>query len=88
MTFMKNFTEVGTFEALYACQKWLRDNGYSYGPTSAMGPVPVLKGDFLIAKWHNLSKAEKQALDGYVDGDFREGPLTLHLKETPEGAQP
>ncbi len=25
MTFTKQFTEAGTFEALYACQKWLRD---------------------------------------------------------------
>ncbi len=88
MTFTKQFAEAGTFEALYACQKWLRDNGYSYGSTSRMGPMPVLKGDFCIAKWHNLTKAEKQALDGYVDGDFREGPLTLRLKQAPEESHP
>lgn len=88
MTYSKQFAEVGTFEALYACRRWLRDNGYSYGSTSATGPMPVLKGDWSIAKWHNLTKSERRALDGYVDGDFREGPLTLRLKDAPaEGEQ-
>ena len=48
--FPKTFTEPGTFQALYAAEKWLDENGYSYGPGSAMHPTPVLKGDFMIVK--------------------------------------
>ncbi|WP_426113486.1 hypothetical protein [Pseudomonas sp. DSP3-2-2] len=83
--FTKTFTEPGTFQALYAAQKWLDENGYSYGPGSAMHPVPVLKGDFIIAKWKNLTRKEIAQLDGKIDGNFREGPVTVTLNVEPEG---
>jgi len=81
--FTKTFTEPGTFQALYAAEKWLADNGYSYGPGSAMHPMPVLKGDFVIAKWKNLTKKEIAQLDGKVDGNMREGPVHIVLKVGP-----
>jgi len=82
--FTKTFTEPGTFQALYAAQKWLDENGYSYGPGSAMHPMPVLKGDFIIAKWKNLTRKEIVQLDGKIDGSFREGPVTVTLKAEPQ----
>ncbi|HEX8595365.1 MAG TPA: hypothetical protein VF682_19150 [Pseudomonas sp.] len=82
--FTKTFTEPGTFQALYAAQRWLDENGYSYGPGSAMHPVPVLKGDFIIAKWKNLTRKEIAQLDGKIDGNFREGPVTVTLKVEPQ----
>ncbi|AMX90843.1 hypothetical protein IPC618_21455 [Pseudomonas aeruginosa] len=78
--FQKTFDQTGTFEALYACQQWLSANGYSYSSTCRDGPVGVMKGDYGIAKWRNLTREERAELHGTVDGDFREGPLVLRLK--------
>ena len=84
MAFEKVFDQKGTFEALHAAQRWLRERGYSYGSTCACCPVGVLHGDYLIAKWRNLTRQERAELDGALDGDFREGPLTLRLKRPPQ----
>ncbi len=84
MSFQANFNRTGDFEAWYECQQWLTERGYSFGSTCVMSPVGVLKGDYSIAKWRNLSTQERAALDGTVTGDFRNGPLTLVLKEAPE----
>ncbi|KQQ60100.1 hypothetical protein ASF84_05155 [Pseudomonas sp. Leaf127] len=81
--FKKKFDQQGTFAALYAAQKWLTANGYSYSSTCAMHPVAILKGDYLIAKWRNLTEKEIQALDGRMDGDFRDGPVWVVLDQTP-----
>lgn len=82
--FQMTFDQQGTFAALYAAQDWLTMNGYSYSSTGAMGPVGILKGDYRIAKWHNLTRKERAELDGTLDGNFREGPLLLRLKEPPQ----
>ncbi|WP_426113482.1 hypothetical protein [Pseudomonas sp. DSP3-2-2] len=47
---------------------------------TGLDPVPVLKGDFIIAKWKNLTRKEIAQLDGKIDGNFREGPVTVTLK--------
>ena len=83
MQFEKKFEQKGTFAAWNAACRWLRDNGYSYSSTCVGGPVGVLKGDYCIAKWRNLTPKERSQLDGTVYGDFREGPLTLRLKSAP-----
>lgn len=79
--FQMVFDQQGTFQALYAAQRWLAEHDYSYSSTCASGPVGVLKGNYVIAKWHNLTRKERAALDGTLDGNFREGPLVLRLKE-------
>ncbi|WP_208787097.1 hypothetical protein [Yersinia canariae] len=85
MSFQLLFEQKGDFQAWYACQAWLNDRGYSYGQTSARAPgAGVLKGDFCIAKMHNLTKREISQLDGIVDGNFRDGPVCLRLKVEPE----
>ncbi|HDL6885646.1 TPA: hypothetical protein PXL93_001581 [Yersinia enterocolitica] len=85
MSFQQKFEQKGDFKAWKACQAWLDNRGYSYGSTSARAPgCGVLKGDFLIAKMHNLTKQEINQLDGIVDGNFRDGPVTLRLKHAPE----
>ena len=79
--FKITFNEKGLFQAWYACQKWLDEHGYSYGSTSCRAAgVGVLKGNYIIAKMHNLTRQEIKDLDGIVDGDFRDGPVTLSLK--------
>jgi hypothetical protein len=81
--FTKTFSNEGTFQALYAAQDWLQSNGYSYGSLCREMPVGILKGDWAIAKWKNLTKKEISELDGHFDGDKREGPITILLKAAP-----
>lgn len=83
MAFEISFEREGPFESWYACQRWLTERGYSFGSTCVMSPVGVLKGDYTIAKWRNLTPKERAELDGSVSGDFRNGPVTLTLKVAP-----
>ena len=81
--FTKTFSNPGTFQAFYAAQKWLEQNGYSFGSTCRGSPVGILKGDFIIAKWRNLTKREIEQLDGRLVGDMRDGPVAIHLNSVP-----
>lgn len=81
--FKKTFDCPDTFNSLYAAQNWLAERGYSYGPGSVMCPMPVLKGDYQIAKWKNFTKQEIAQLDGKIDGNFRDEPVTVTLKVAP-----
>lgn len=81
--FQKVFQGNGeTFSALYQAEKWLRENGYSVGPTSIDGPQGVAKGDIYIPKWRNMTRKQISKLDGTLRAD-REGPAWLFLKEPP-----
>jgi hypothetical protein len=44
-------------------------------------PRGILRGDAVIAKWRNLSHAERVALDGLMTGDMRHGPVTVTLHD-------
>lgn len=48
------------------CAAWLEANGYSYGEMQRDAPIGVLKGDYAIAKWRNMSALEKRGLHGTV----------------------
>lgn len=82
-SFRKTFTGQVPFEAMNACRDWLEARGYSSGSTCVMHPTGVLKGDFEIAKWRNLTRKEIAALDGSITGNTRKGPVTLVLKAAP-----
>jgi hypothetical protein len=69
------FSEQGTFAALAAARQWCREHGVSMGSTQAMGPAGLLIGEYAISKWRNMTKAEQAALDGRIEGNFRDGPL-------------
>lgn len=81
--FSKTFSEHGTFQAFYAAQRWLEKNGYSFGSNCRGSPVGILKGDFIIAKWRNLTPREIDQLDGQMTGDMRNGPVTVRLTVAP-----
>lgn len=72
----------GNFESMYAAERWLTENGYSRGSSCASSPTGLLKGDYHIAKWKNLTKKEKYHLDGVMEGDLRNGPLTISIYYT------
>lgn len=74
------FTESGTFAALYAAQDWLRQHGYSYGSQQRGSPTAIKKGDYIIGKWRNLSADDRAEMDGTMEGDFRDGPVTIKIK--------
>ncbi|WP_250467671.1 hypothetical protein [Caballeronia sp. GAFFF2] len=74
------------FEAVYSAEAWCAENGYSVGAAQQGAPRGLLRGDFAIAKWRNLSPAERLSLDGTMTGDMRNGPVTIHIKATGEKA--
>lgn len=76
------FTQQGTFQALYAAQAWCRKFGISFGQSCCTGPTGLLFGEYdWIAKWRNLTPKERSELHGTMDGDFREGPVVITLKD-------
>ena len=76
-------TADGDFSGLYAAEKWLRDAGYSYGPTQADGPQAIFAGDCVVSKWRHLSSAERAQVDGTIDaiaGDRRNNGVVVTLR--------
>lgn len=75
------FDEKGTFQSLYAAQKWCHDNGYSYGSLARNEPVAIMKGEYeLPQKWFNISDEDRELVDGLIlSNDFREGILKILL---------
>lgn len=77
------FNQKGTWRAKEAAEAWCRENGISVGQSSADGPSGLLFGDYKwIAKWRNLTRQERDDLHGTMDGDFREGPVVIILKDS------
>jgi hypothetical protein len=83
MQFEKKFEQKGTWAAYDVARQWLKESGYSYGSSSVDGPVGILKGDFCISKWRNMTPKERSQLDGTLSGELREGPVVIRLKVAP-----
>jgi hypothetical protein len=81
------FDQQGTFEALYAAKAWCKENGVSYGSSCAMSPTGLMRGEYQIAKWRNLSTSERESLDGTMTGNFREGPVTITLRDLQQNTE-
>ena len=73
------FDSAGTFEACSAAEAWCAANGYSVGRAQAHSPRGILRGDFDIQKWRNLRRRERDALDGVMTGDMRNGPVFVEI---------
>jgi hypothetical protein len=73
------FNNAGTFAANYAAEDFARSCGFSVGSMQRGAPRGILYGDYLISKWRNMSRKEILALHGVMEGDFREGPVTIRL---------
>lgn len=73
----KTFKAGDDFEAFYAAEKWLEDNGYSSGSMERERPIGIAKGDCYISKWRNLGQ-DKALLDGCIAaGDKRNSDVTV-----------
>ena len=73
------FTQDGEFEAYRAAQEWLNAGGFSWGQGQRGAPCGILFGDFIIAKWKNLTIAERRECHGELTGDHRLGPVTVRI---------
>lgn len=74
------FGESNEFAACRAAEAWCESQGISVGPSQADGPRGLLWGDFQIAKWRNLTPAERKACHGLMTGNMRHGPVTVTVK--------
>jgi len=70
------------FVAFHRARRWCDGVGLSVGSLCGPCPIGVLVGLFGIAKWRNLTAAERRRLDGRLvaPGGFRHGPVVLELK--------
>ena len=78
----KTFTGTETFEAMRAAERWARAFGWVIAPNQAGSPRGISFGDFLsIAKWRNLTVAERAECDAYMIGNGRHGPITITTEQ-------
>ena len=70
------------YALMHATEQWCRDHGVSCGPTDRSRVRGLLVGEFLIAKWHNLTAKERRECHGTITGDGREGPLFLRISRS------
>jgi hypothetical protein len=75
------FFKEGAFGSYYEATGWCIENGYSYGSMCGPLPIALLKGDYNIAKWKNLTSRERQEVDGIMTGDFISGEVTIIIYE-------
>lgn len=78
----RTFSESGDFAAFDAACSWLSSLGYSIGSMQRGDPIGVVRGDCSIAKWRNLTAADRLVLDGIIEGDKRNGPVTVTLRDS------
>lgn len=62
---------------------WCEENGYSVGEMCGPQPIGIMRGEWQIAKWRNLTKREQDQLDGTITGNFRDGPVKVTIFATP-----
>ena len=67
------------FGAQYAAEAWLRERGFSLGPSQVDGPQAIWHGDCYVSKWRNLSAAEKREVHAIMDG-ARGGMVRITLR--------
>lgn len=78
----QSFDVSGTFESMWAAEKWLHENGYSYGSPCRTQPIAIRKGKYdLPQKWKNFDEEDKELVDGVLLTSFREGPATVIIFE-------
>lgn len=78
---MIRFTAIAPFGAWEAAVRLVTRAGFSVGSTCVNCPVGIMHGDWLVAKWRNLSKAEREACHGTISGDRRTGPIMVTLSD-------
>jgi len=75
----KIFNNKGTFAAIHAAEEYCKSKGYSVGIMDGDSPIALVHRPMnYIAKWHNLSHADRESVDGVIESeDFRKGPVKV-----------
>ncbi len=66
------------FDPVHEAEAWCAERGISVGTMQRGSPRGLYIGDAVISKWRNLSKAERNAMDGVMTGG-RGGPVVVKL---------
>lgn len=78
------FDQEGDFAAVSAAEQWCKERGISVGRMQRNSPRGLKYGDFDIAKWHNLGRADQVGMDGQMtSGDMRAGPVLVVVRPAP-----
>ena len=80
------FSASGTFKAFYSAETYIKDLSYSVGSMCMNEPIGFKHGDCYIAKWRNLSKEDREKLDGVIlpEQEFREGGAVILFLNPPK----
>jgi hypothetical protein len=73
------FADTGEFVAVSRAVAALEDCGFSVGRMQAHAPRGILFGLYDIQKWKNLNGEHRRALHGLMNGDYRNGPVTVEI---------
>lgn len=73
------FNEKGTFAAYEAAEEFLRKSGFSIGSMQRDSPIGIMYGVYDIAKWGNIGLRDRKKLHGQINGDKRNGPITVSI---------
>ncbi len=75
----------GTFESMYAAERWISEKGYDAGSTCVGKPAAIMKGNYydygLPHKWKNFTKQQMNSVYGVMVGYNRNGPVYVYLFE-------
>lgn len=78
------FEHQGDFNAVNAAEQWCRENGISFGSMERGFPIGLMRGDYFISKWTNMTLEEQSECHGTMTapgGRFRNGPVVITMKE-------
>ncbi len=83
------FEPNGTFTAIHAAEKYLKEKGYTTGSMCRDEPIGFADADKYgyIAKWYNIAAEDRNLLDGVIipyKGDFREGGAEIIFFNEPK----
>lgn len=79
----RTFDQPGEFASIGACERWLKQRGFSVGSHQRGAPIGILHGDVSIAKWRNLDGEDIENLHGRITSptlSYREGPVTVSIR--------
>lgn len=81
IVFMARLTDPGDFVAVQRAEKLLQEHGFSFGTMQRAEPRGILFGDYDIQKWRNLSRADREALHGFMTGR-RDSQVSIEILDS------
>jgi len=72
------FEGTNDFEAVNKAAAWCHEKGFSVGSMCRDEPIGLMYGDYLVAKWKNMTPKERRTVDGKITShNFRSGSVTV-----------